>query len=128
VFGINPGWIALLAVPGLLLVAANGIGFGLILGVLSARFRDIPLIITNIVQLIFFTTPILWRADSLPPDRAWITWVNPVYFLVENVREPLLGNAPFAASWIASGVITLANIAIGIALFSRFRARLAYWL
>lgn len=128
IFGISIGPVTLLAVPGLLFVAANGVAFGLILGVLSSRFRDIPLIITNLVQLVFFTTPILWRADTLPPDRAWVAWVNPFYFLVENVREPLLGHAPPPLFWLITAAVTVVNLAVGIALFGRFRARLAYWL
>jgi lipopolysaccharide transport system permease protein len=128
VFGIDVGLVTLLAIPGLLFIAANGAAFGLILGVLSSRFRDIPLIITNLVQLVFFTTPILWRADTLPPDRAWVAWVNPFYFLVENVREPLLGNAPPPLFWSITAAITAVNLAVGALLFARFRARLAYWL
>ena len=58
-FRVDVGVATLLAIPGLLLVLLNGIGFGLILGILSARFRDIPLIVTNLVQLVFFASPIL---------------------------------------------------------------------
>jgi ABC-2 type transport system permease protein/lipopolysaccharide transport system permease protein len=128
VFDIPIGLANLLAIPGLLIVAANGIGFGLILGTVSSRFRDIPLIITNIIQLVFFTTPILWRADTLPPDRIWVAFANPFYFLIEIVREPLLGNAPNPKFWPITVLITLVNLAVGAALFGRFRSRLAYWL
>jgi lipopolysaccharide transport system permease protein len=128
VFGINVGPATLLAIPGLMIVAANGIGFGLILGILSSRFRDIPLIIANIVQLVFFTTPILWKANTLPPDRAWVALVNPFYYLIENVREPLLGQAPSLISWVVALAVTVVNVAVGAMLFGRFRARLAYWL
>jgi ABC-2 type transport system permease protein/lipopolysaccharide transport system permease protein len=128
VFRIPVGLASLLAIPGLLLVGINGVGFGLILGTLSSRFRDIPLIITNLVQLVFFTTPILWRADTLPPDRIWVALANPFYFMIEIVREPLLGNLPNPNYWLVTVLITLANLAVGAALFGRFRSRLAYWL
>jgi lipopolysaccharide transport system permease protein len=128
IFPVQLGVSTLLALPGLLLVVLNGLAFGLILGILSARFRDIPLIITNLVQLVFFATPILWRADSLPADRSWVILANPFHYLIDNLREPMLGHAPALGSWLAASAITAVNLLIGIALYARYRARIAYWL
>ena len=91
-------------------------------------FRDIPLIVTNLVQLVFFATPILWRADTLPADRSWVILANPFHYLIDNLREPMLGHAPALGSWLAASAITAANLLIGIALYARYRARIAYWL
>ena len=41
-FGIWPGLVALLAIPGLMLVTINGALLSLLIGMVSARFRDIP--------------------------------------------------------------------------------------
>ncbi|HEX2136046.1 MAG TPA: ABC transporter permease [Microvirga sp.] len=127
-FGVPVGFATLLAIPGVLLVLLNGIGFGLILGMLSARFRDIPLIITNLVQLVFFASPILWRAGTLPPERAWVVTVNPFHYLIDNIREPLLGQVPALGSWGVAAAFTAINLAVGAALYARYRARIAYWL
>jgi len=127
-FGIPVGPVTLLAIPGFLILMLNGLGFGLTLGILSARFRDIPLIITNLVQLVFFATPILWRMETLPPDRMWVALWNPFHYLIENLREPMLGLAPSLSSWGIALGITVANLGLGVALYARFRARIAYWL
>jgi lipopolysaccharide transport system permease protein len=128
IFNIPVGAATLMAIPGLILIMLSGVGFGLTLGVLSARFRDIPLIISNFVQLIFFTTPILWRADTLPPNRDWIARFNPFHYLIEVVRQPLLGQTLPAAAWLVTLAIALLALAIGIAFFTRYRVRIAYWL
>ena len=128
VFGVPVGVVTFLATLGMVLVLLNGVGFGLILGILSARFRDIPLIVTNMIQLVFFATPILWRADSLPPDRAWVVLANPFHYLIDIVREPLLGEVPALATWLVAAAFTVLNLAIGIGLYARYRARIAYWL
>jgi ABC-2 type transport system permease protein/lipopolysaccharide transport system permease protein len=128
VFGVPVGVVTFLATLGMVLVLLNGVGFGLILGILSARFRDIPLIVTNMIQLVFFATPILWRADSLPPDRAWVVLANPFHYLIDIVREPLLGQVPALATWLVAAAFTVLNLAIGIGLYARYRARIAYWL
>jgi ABC-2 type transport system permease protein/lipopolysaccharide transport system permease protein len=126
-FQIWPGAAALLAIPGLAVVVLNGTVASLTIGILSARFRDIPQFIASVVQLLFFMTPIFWKPESLR-GRTYITDFNPFYHLLEIVRAPLLGNLPSATSYWAVLFLTLVNISIALAFFSRFRARIAYWI
>jgi|SRR5262245_43087336 ABC-type polysaccharide/polyol phosphate export permease len=51
VFGIRPGANAFIAIPGLVLLFVAGFWCGLLIGLLSARFRDLPPIVTNAVQV-----------------------------------------------------------------------------
>jgi lipopolysaccharide transport system permease protein len=48
-FWIWPGSVALLAIPALLLIVVNGALASVAIGILSARFRDIPLLINSAV-------------------------------------------------------------------------------
>jgi lipopolysaccharide transport system permease protein len=125
-FQIWPGAIALLAIPGLMIVVLNGTFASLTIGIVSARFRDIPQLIASSVQIFFFGTPIMWRPETLK-EHAYIADFNPFFHLLEIVRAPLLGNIPTAANYIAVLLLTLINIAVGSVLFSRYRARIAYW-
>jgi lipopolysaccharide transport system permease protein len=127
IFGIWPGWNGLLAIPGLIVVIANGIGFGLTLGTLSARFRDIPPLMSNLIQMMFFVTPILWRPESLG-SRGIIAHANPIYHLIEIVRLPLLGEAPGLTSWALAGAFTIANLGLAFYIYARLRWRIPYWL
>jgi lipopolysaccharide transport system permease protein len=120
-----PGAVVLLAVPGLLLVLINGALAGLVIGMASARFRDIPQIIISSVQIIFFVTPIMWKPELLG-DQSLVEF-NPFYHLIEIVRAPLLGITPSLDTWLAVLLITLVNVAISGAIFIRFRARISYW-
>jgi lipopolysaccharide transport system permease protein len=126
-FQIWPGATSLLAVPGLMLVVLNGTIASLTIGIVSARFRDIPQIVASVVQILFFITPIFWKPESLK-GHAYVKDFNPFYHLLEIVRAPLLGNIPEAASYWAVLLLTLINVAIAFAFFSRFRARIAYWI
>ena len=126
VFAIWPGWIGLLAIPGLVLICVNGIWVGLLLGLLSARFRDIPQIAASIVQVAFFLTPIIWTPDLLP-DRTLILDANPFHHVVELVRGPLLGNAPQFLSWAATLGIAFGGWIVTLAMYRRYRWRIAYW-
>jgi lipopolysaccharide transport system permease protein len=126
-FQIWPGIVALLAVPGLVVIVLNGTVASLTIGIVSARFRDIPQLIASVVQILFFMTPIFWKPESLR-GHAYVTDFNPFYHLLEIVRAPLLGNLPSAANYWTVLFLTLVNISIALAFFSRFRARIAYWI
>lgn len=125
-FQIWPGAVALLAIPGMLLVLLNGGAITLLIGMISARFRDVPQLINSVVQIVFFVTPIMWN-PALLRTRYYIAELNPFYHLVEIVRAPLLGHLPSTTTYIAVLVVTLINLLVVGAFFSRFRSRISYW-
>jgi len=126
IFSVEVRWSTLLAVPGLLLVLLNGFWIALLLGQLSARFRDIPLIVHNLVNIGFFMTPILWKADMLP-ERAAILAYNPAYHFVEIVRAPLLGQVPTLYSWGVAILVTCIGWLLAMFFYTVYRWRIAYW-
>jgi lipopolysaccharide transport system permease protein len=125
-FQIWPGAVALLAIPGLAIVVINGALASLCIGIVSARFRDVPPLISSVVQIVFFVTPIFWKPELLK-GRDYVTDLNPFFHLLEIVRAPLLGGVPPAKSYLAVLLITLINIVVTGAFFSRFRSRISYW-
>ena len=125
-FSIWPGWAGLLVLPGLAILCLNGIWIGLLLGLVSARFRDVPQIVASVVQVAFFLTPIIWKPELLP-DRALVLDLNPFFHIVELVRAPLLGHAPGLASWLATLGITLGGWLMTLVMYRRYRWRIAYW-
>jgi len=126
-FRIWPGAAGLLAILGLLLLILNGALVTVYIGIISARFRDIPQLIGSVVQIIFFVTPIMWKPELLS-HRAYIADVNPFYHLVEIVRGPLLGHVPSFQNYLAVFLITAINFGLAGLVFKRFRSRIAYWI
>ena len=122
-----PGNILFYAIPGFLLVVFNGMLASLYLGLISARFRDIPQIIASVVQIIFFVTPIMWKPELLG-DHSLLMTLNPFYHICEIVRGPLLGQIPSSGNYIAAGLITAVNLVLASVFFVRFRARISYWI
>lgn len=125
-FGINPGWSIFLAIPGLILFALNISWMALVAGILSTRYRDIPQVIMNLIQVIFFVTPVFWSIESLPSRPAFVHF-NPFYHLLEVVRAPLLGQTASLESY----AFVVAMMAVGLGgtayLYRRAYARIAYW-
>ncbi len=126
VLDVQMGWKTLAAIPGIGLILLNGVWIGLLLGLVSARFRDIPMIVGSIVQLAFFMTPVMWMPDMLP-GRTLLLNANPFYHFLEIVRAPLLGQLPSIENWIVALIITGVGWAVTFLFFSAFRWRLAYW-
>jgi ABC-type polysaccharide/polyol phosphate export permease len=126
IFGPTISWHILEVPIGLALIAANAVWLGLMLGALSARFRDIPQIVASLVQVAFFLTPVLWTAGMLGRN-AWAATINPFFHFLEIVRQPVLGQSASIHSWLVVLAVTLVGYSASLAFFSRFRARIAYW-
>jgi lipopolysaccharide transport system permease protein len=125
--GNIPGPEILLALPGLLLLTANCIWIGIVLGILCTRYRDVQPIIANLLQVAFFFTPIMWTVDLLK-DRAWVAEFNPLHHLIEIVRAPIIGNIPGILSWACSISLLLSGLVSAQYLMKRCRNRVPYWL
>src|SRR6516164_3679526 len=77
-------------VPGLVLITIIGVWVSVLLGMISARFRDVPPIVASIVQVVFFVTPVMWPVQALGPNAWWADF-NPIYAAIDVMRAPLLG-------------------------------------
>lgn len=122
-------WVSLLCIPGFLLVVVNLLWIALVLGVLCARYRDMPQIVNSVLQVIFYVTPIMWM-PSLLPERTCrlLLQFNPMFHLVEVIRAPLLGQSPTMLNWVSLSGLAAAGWLLAIALFGRYKGRIAYWL
>jgi len=126
-FGSWPGRHALWVFPALLIWSVDAFATCLLLGALCARFRDIPPIVGSVMQIAFFTTPIMWRPEQLGGHGWWLP-LNPFNALLDVARQPLLGISPGPAMWAAalgySAVFCLGTWM----LFARVRGRIAFWM
>ena len=113
------------------LIVLSGVGVGLWLGPVVARFRDVGPMVGAIVRLLFFLTPIFWSIDQLEvTGRASFAWYNPLTYQLLAFRDPILGtthsNAPINPMLMAA-LLTVFNLTLGIIVFIKTRSRLPYW-
>lgn len=119
-------WNMLLFIPGFVLLLANLAWMGFAASILSTRFRDIPQVISNLLQVVFFVTPIFWSAKTLPDRTAFIEF-NIFYHLLQIVRAPLLGEVPSLLSWVAASALVILGLPVTAWLYRRAYARIPYW-
>ncbi len=126
IFNVRPGLTALLAVPGFAIWLVDGMACCLLLGVFCARFRDIPQIVSSIMQIAFFVTPIVWKPEQMREGSQFLP-LNPFYTSLEIMRGPLLGTTPPAAIWLSALLYSGALWIAAWLVFARVRGRLAFW-
>lgn len=129
VLKINVGFvhIVLLAV-GLFIVAVNGAWMTVVLGIIGARYRDVPPLVANVMQVLMFITPVFWNMSQLPATAHFYLKLNYFLHLIEIMRAPMMGQVPAFSSY----AVTILGAAIGwlfaFVLLAHFRRRIAYWL
>lgn len=127
--GVSVTPATLLFFPALILVCIVMAWVTLMVALIGTRFRDLQPIITTILQLFFFITPLIWDRDQLA-ERAHPIWVdiNPFYHLVEIMRAPMLGKVPSLLTVAVVVAIAIGGWIATYAMFARFRRRIPYWL
>jgi ABC-type polysaccharide/polyol phosphate export permease len=122
------GTAMVLLAPGLLLLFLNGVWVSLLLGLCCLRFRDVQQIVSSMIQIAIFITPLFWPPDQVHGHvRLLFVHLNPLFHCIELVRAPLLGQVPAADSYVAVGAMAAAGWLVTLAAFVRYRQRIAYW-
>ena len=125
VFGVRPTWLILtlpIFLVGTLAVAA---GAGILFSALIVSYRDFRYVITFVVQLWLFATPVLYTLDIIP--LKWRLWyaVNPMVGMVVGFRTAILGGRLQIDLILISILVAAVVLAIGLRYFTAVERRLA---
>lgn len=118
---------ALLFVPAFILFLVNAHAMGLVLGLICTRYRDVAQIVTSIMQMLMFLTPVFWLPESLPERAKMVLW-NPFAQMLDLLRAPLMGNISDIHNWTSMLSWTAVSLVAAAMLFSKYRRRVVYWL
>jgi ABC-type polysaccharide/polyol phosphate export permease len=125
-FHVVPDWQCVWIIPALAVICLNGVWLGLLFGMVSARYRDVPPIVTNFVQVVFFVTPIFWPPSSLGRWRP-IGELNPLFAAIDVIRAPVLGVPLAPYSWAVLALTTAVGCCLAFFVFARLRYRIPFW-
>jgi lipopolysaccharide transport system permease protein len=119
----SPEWFYL---PGVfLLMGLFGLGTGLVISVLTAKYRDLEYALQFILRLWMFVSPVFYPASLVSgPLKTWY-WLNPMTPLLETFRAICFGREPVELSYfILCVVVILLMAAIGVTLFKRYEGQI----
>lgn len=109
------------------LAMATALGLSLWLSALNVQYRDVRLLVPVIVQLWFFSTPIIYPSRLVPESwRTLYETLNPMVTVVEGFRWALLGQArPPGPAMAISTIMVFAVLVGGLFYFRRIERTFA---
>jgi lipopolysaccharide transport system permease protein len=99
-----------------------------VLGLLFSRYRDFGRLVGSLITLFLIITPIFWRADQLPGNKGYMYKLNPLYYMVESLRAPLMGQEITTLTWIALLLMGIFSWTVAAAFYVRKRSKLIFWI
>ncbi len=103
----------LLLPPYTLLLGLLAIGLGWVVAGLHVYLRDTAQVVSVLLTLWFWLTPIFVNEGDYPPPMRWLLWFNPLAYLVRAYRDRLLSNR--APNWEDLGALAVWSVAAFIA-------------
>lgn len=103
-----------------LIMAAQGMGLGLLVTAIASKYRDLAMLLTFSIQLLMYATPIVYPLSSISGTMRTILILNPMTTVVEAMRLGFLGSGtldPFGV--IYSIVMTIIILILGILVFNK---------
>ena len=102
------------------------LGLALALSALTVHFRDIQNILSHVLHLWFFATPVLYLYADAPSRLRSLLRLNPMTHVVVSYQEMLFqGSFHHARGLLITGILALFVFALGGFLFDRLRDTLA---
>ncbi|MBL4676292.1 MAG: ABC transporter permease [Mucilaginibacter sp.] len=106
-----------------LLLAAQGLGLGMIISAVTTKYRDLAFVVTFGVPLLMYATTVIYplsEAETKFPAYSWIIKYNPITTIIETFRYGFLGKGSFDFAQL--GYCTLATVIImllGIVIYNK---------
>lgn len=113
----------------IILTGALGLGLGLWMSVLTAKYRDFSQITGFLTQGMMYLTPIIYPFSEIPNSYRFLISLNPMVPIVETFRFGFLGKGSFSPLHLGySAVIALILLLSGIYIFRKTEKRVVDYL
>lgn len=128
-FSRMPGEAIVSVVPGTFILVLNLSWVTLLLGMASARFRDMPPIVASCITIAFYLTPVMWYPNLIGDNSLahLLLGFNPIYHWLQIVRLPILGSWPTWENWALALLSACIGWVITFITYKKYRNMIAYW-
>lgn len=117
----------LIFILNLILIMPFMFSISLIGSIVVTRFRDMELMTANVLQLLFFVTPILYVKTFLG-SYEWIADYNIFAIILLFVNGPLSLNFPNLNAYLIIIISTIITSVVSVYIYNLKRNRINYWL
>jgi lipopolysaccharide transport system permease protein len=104
----------------ILIMAALGLGLGMIISSLTTKYRDLTFLITFGVQLAMYASPVIFPVSSLEGEIRMLILANPMSAIIETFRYGFLGEGTFSWGYLSySACFSLFSLYLGSLIFNK---------
>lgn len=104
----------------IMVTACFGLGCGLIMSVLTAKYRDLDNITQFLLRLFMFAAPVVYPASLIPQKYKLLFWLNPLTPVIETFRSSFFKSHPLPLPYLFLSLVTTFIILItGVILFNK---------
>jgi lipopolysaccharide transport system permease protein len=109
-YGMWPTWKLLLWPLLVLPLTFLSVGIGIFLAAANVKYRDVKYVVTFLLQLLLFASPIIYSASRIPVRFRPLMSLNPLAGIIEAFRASCIPGRPI--DWSSLGVSNAITIAI----------------
>lgn len=116
----GPGWNILLLPVFILFMAMQGLGLGMIITALTTKYRDLSYLVEFGVQLMMYSTTVIYPLSSLGGKMYWVVALNPMTYVIEGIKATTLGEGILTLNTMAYATsVTLLIFFAGVIIFNK---------
>jgi len=90
IYGIVPTWYIVYLPILIFITIVFLLAIGAVLGYITVFIRDIDNILTHVIRIFFYASPIIWEGGRLPPEYGIVVAINPIAIIVNSYRDILM--------------------------------------
>jgi ABC-type polysaccharide/polyol phosphate export permease len=121
-------WSLLFLPVSILLATLFTLGAGLLLSPLAVFFSDTVELVSVLLTLLMYLTPLFYRMQDLPGKVRWVVRFNPLRSILEVFRDPIyFSKVPPLSHLAVSFSIAVAALVIGALAFRRSSDRIPFY-
>ncbi|HIX16067.1 MAG TPA: ABC transporter permease [Candidatus Hungatella pullicola] len=102
------------------------VGYALFASAVNMVFRDFQKIMSSVIRLLFYITPIVWVQENLPEKLQFILKLNPFAYIIDGYRDSLLYGRGLNWHWkqgIYFWIVAILLFIIGCNVHMKFRKK-----
>ncbi|MCH7535644.1 MAG: ABC transporter permease, partial [Bacteroidetes bacterium] len=117
---LKPNFYAFLFPVLVLIMALLGLGFGMVISALTTKYRDFTFLLGFGVQLLMYTSPIIYPLSVVEEKYQWLIKINPMTSVINTFKHGMLGVDSFDANGLLySCLFAISILFLGVMVFNK---------
>jgi len=118
IFGIMPTWHVVFLPVIIVITVIFLLAIGSVLGFFTVFIRDIDNLLSHVIRIFFYASPIIWEGGRLPPEYSLFVAINPIDIIVDSFRDVLMYHQ--TPNFISLGIIFVLSVIVLIFMLRHF--------